>query len=220
MTIQFSDRAKELTLKLQAAIATNQDWFLEQVKRARPGKPLDYDPRLGVTKEEWAEYLREVENRHLASTGNRVPCVFRRKGDELSIDIGDTNSPLSKLRLNLTTAELFASVGRVGTPSWRSNDDPTIPIGAYDEGFWEYEKGDLDAFDVRIVKLDIWRLKASGKILWRFKDSEMVHKQSKQSFEVLFQHSPKGIQPDGAADWSGPSRSETNQSSAAAASGR
>src|SRR2546423_817311 len=95
MTIEFSDRAKELTLKWQAAVATNKDWFLERFKHAKPGKPLDYDPRLGVTKEEWAEYLREAENRHLASTGTRVPCIFRRKGETLSLDIGDTNSPLS-----------------------------------------------------------------------------------------------------------------------------
>src|SRR5437773_4958052 len=33
MTIQFSERAKELTLKWQTAIATNQDWFLEEVKQ-------------------------------------------------------------------------------------------------------------------------------------------------------------------------------------------
>jgi len=192
MTIQFSDRAIELTLKWQAAVATNQDWFLEQVQQAKPGKPLDYDPRLGVTKVEWAEYLREAENRHLGSTGTRVPCIFRRKGDTLSLDVGDTNSPLSKIRLNTATGELFASVGRVGTPTWRSSDDPASPIGAYDACSWEHENSDLDAFDVRIVKLDIWRLKSSGKILWRFQDLEMVHKQNKESFEVLFQHSPTG----------------------------
>lgn len=193
MAIQFSDRAKELALKCQAAVATNQDWFLQQVKQAKPGKPLDYDPRLGVTKEEWAEYLREADNRHLVSTGTRLPCIFRRKGDMLSLDVGDTNSPLSKIRLNTTSGELFASVGRVGTPTWRTSDDPASPIGAYDACSWSYEKSDPDAFDVRIVKLDIWRLRPSGKILWRFRDSEMVHKQNKQSFEVLFQHSPKGI---------------------------
>ncbi len=221
MTIEFSDRAKELTLKWQAAVATNQDWFLEQVKQARPGKPLDYDPRLGVTKEEWAEYLREAENRHLASTGTRVPCLFRWKGDMLSLDVGDTNSPLSKIRLDTTTGELFASVGRVGTPTWRSSDDPASPIGAYDACSWEYEKSDLDAFDVRIVKLDIWRLKPSGKILWRFKDSEMVHKRNQQSFEVLFQHSPRGfVQQDGAANGSQALRSETNSTSSAAGSRR
>ena len=220
MTIRFTERAQELTLKFQAAVATNQDWFLEYIKQAKPGEPLDYDPRLGLTKEEYAEYLREAENRHLASTGTRLPCVFRRRGDLLSLDIGDTNSPLSRLRLDTATGELFASVGRVGIPTWRTSDDTASPIGAYDACSWEYEKSDLNAFDVRIVKLDVWRLKPSGKILWRFKDSEMVHKQNKQSFEVLFQYSPRSIRPGGPANGSQPIRSETNRMSPAAGSRR
>jgi hypothetical protein len=198
MTMRFTDRANELMLKFQAAVATNHDWFLEYVKQAKPGESLEYDSRFGLTKEEYAEYLREAENRHLASTGTHAPCIFQRQGDTLSLDPGDNKSPLSKIRLNLQTGNLSASVGKIGKPSWRSSEDSASPIGAYDACSWEYEKSDLDAFDVRIVKLDIWRLKPSGKILWRFKDSEMVHKQSKQSFEVMFQHSPGGIQPDSA----------------------
>ena len=193
MTIQYTDRAQELTLKFQTAVATNQDWLLEYIKQAKPGKPLDYDPRLGLTKEEYVEYLREVENRHLASTGTRVTCVFRRKGDLLSLDIGDTNSPLSKIRLNTVTGEMFAPVGRVGMPAWTTGVDTACPIGPYDACSWLYETGDLDVFDVRIVKLVIYRLKLSGKILWRFQDSEMVHKQEKLSFEVMFQHPPRKV---------------------------
>ena len=191
MTMRYTDRANELMLKLQAAVATNQDWFLEHVKQSKPGEPLEYDPRLGLTKEEYAEYLREADDHHLASTGTKLPCVFRQKEDVLTLDIGDTNSPLRKIRLNTKTGELFASVGRVGTPTWRSSDDPKIPIGAYDACSWHYEKGDSDSFNVRIVKLDIYRLKSSGKILWRFEDSDMVRKQMKQNFAVLFQHSPR-----------------------------
>ena len=63
MTMRYTDRANELMLKLQAAVATNQDWFLEHVKRAKPGEPLEYDPRLGLTKEAYAEYLREADAR-------------------------------------------------------------------------------------------------------------------------------------------------------------
>jgi hypothetical protein len=220
MTLQYTDRAQELALKLQAAVATNQDWFLEYIKKAKPGEPLDYDPRLGLTKEEYAEYLREAESRHLVSTGTRLPCIFRRKGDLLSLDIGDTNSPLNKIRLNTVTEELFASVGKVGMPIWRTSDNTNSPLGAYDGCSWEYEKDDLESYDVRIVKLDIWRLKPGRKILWRFKDSEMVHKQNRQSFEVVFQLLPRSIQPDGAANGSQPIRSETNRTSPAAGSRR
>ena len=171
MTLQYTHRALELTRKFQAAITTNQDWFLDQVKRARPGEPLDYDPRLGLTKSEYAEYLSEVEKRHLVTTGTNFACVFRRTGDTLAIDTGETSSPLSQIRLNLETSELQASVGRVGTPTWESNDDPSMPIGAYAGYKWYYEKSELGAFSVRIVELEIFRLKPSGKILWRLDDS-------------------------------------------------
>ncbi len=189
MTIRFSDRANELALKMQAAVSTNRDWFLEQIKRAKPGEPLDYDPRLGLTKKEYSEYLREVENRHLASTGTRLPSEFRRTGDMLSLDVGDTNCPLSKIQLDTISGELFASVGRVGMPTWDSNNDPGRPIGRYDGCEWLYEKGDSNTFTVRIVKLNIWRLKPSGIILWRFQDSDMVNKQSKQNFDIAFEYS-------------------------------
>ena len=202
MTIQLTDRANELTLKLQAAIATNQDWFREQFKQRKPGQPLDYDPRFGITKEEYAEFLREVEHRHMVSTGTKLPCIFRWKGDILSLDVGDTNSPLNKIRLNTKSGELFASVGRVGTPIWESSDDPITPIGAYDGCEWAYKKENFEDYNVRQVRLEIWRLKPSGKILWRFSDSEIVYRQVKHNFDVAFQHSPKSTQPDGTVNGS------------------
>jgi hypothetical protein len=199
MTIRFSDRANELALKLQTAVATNQDWFLEHVKRAKPGEPLVYDRRLGLTKEEYAEYLRAGEKRYLAPTGDKLSCVFARNEDVLSLKIKDDDSPLNKIRLNTNTGELFASIGKVGKPTWRSSDDPKSPIGAYDACSWLYDKSDLDAFDARVVRLDIWRLRPSGKILWRFRDAEVVQKQSKQSFEIVFQYSPEKMEKgDGA----------------------
>lgn len=213
MTIRFSDRANGLEAKMQSAVATNRHWFLEHVRKAKPGAPLDFDPRLGLTQMEYAEYLREAENGHLASAGTRLPCVFHRNGDVLALDIGDTNSPLSKIRLNMATGKLFASGLRIGMPTWRTSNDPTTPIGAYDGCSWKYEKGDLDAFDVRIVGLDIWRLNPSGRILLRFKDAEMVRKQSTQNFEMLFQLPAKGVQPDGSTMGSQASPSATNRAS-------
>lgn len=206
MTVRFSDRANELALKLQVAVTSHKEWLLEHIKRSKPGEPLVYDQRFGLTKEEYAEYLKEIEKRYLAPLGTRLPCTFRRQGDMLTLDIGDSKSPLSKIRLNIVTGELLASVGKVGMPTWASSNSPHSAIGAYDSCSWKYEKGDLETFDLRLVKLEIFRLKTSGKILWRFKDSEMVHKEKKSSFEVLFQHSPGGPPPNGGVNGNPPIR--------------
>lgn len=194
MTIQFNARANELGARLQASAAANREWFLDQIKKTVPGQPMDYDPRLGLTKQEYAEYLREAENRHLAATGQLLDCTFHKSGDVLSLDVGVADSPLRQIQLNLVTGELSASVGKMGRPTWASSEDPQSPIGAYEKCSWTYEKANLDAMDLRLVKLDIYRLKASGKILWRLKDQEAIRGQSKQQFEIVFQHSPANLE--------------------------
>ena len=194
MTIDVGERVRELSRKMEAAMKANSEWFLEAVKKAKPGEPLDYDTRLGVTKEEWAEYLRDMKKRHLASRNVRVPCIFRWRGDTVSLDIGDPNSPLSQIRLDTKTGELAASVGRMGKPIWRSREEAGSPIGAFDACTWKYEKSDLDAYDVRVGEVELRLLKPSGKMLWEVRDQEMVHKVKKRNFEVLFQYSP-GVSP-------------------------
>ena len=197
MTVQLSARANELGGKLQASAAANREWFLKQVKKTAPGKPMDYDPRLGLTKQEYAEFLRESQHRQLVATGQVLACTFRKTGDALSLDVEDAGSPLRQIQLNLVTGELSASAGKMGKATWASSDDSQSAIGAHDRCSWTYDKSNLDAMDVRLVKLDIYRLKASGKILWRFQDSELVHGQINQQFEIVFQHSPTNVQPTG-----------------------
>lgn len=189
MKIKLSDRANELGLKLQAAAAANREWFLEQVKRAQPGKPLDYDPRLGLTKEEYAEYLQEADKRQLVSTGVIAKCTFRRDGDVVSLDIPGDKSPLHDLRLNVVSGVLSTSVGNMGTGIWSSSEDAKGALGAFDECKWRYEKTDAAMDNVRVMTLGIFRLKPSGRVLWRLQDSEIRDGELKSSFEVIFQYS-------------------------------
>ena len=90
MEIRFSDRANDLMVKMQSAIATNKDWFLEQIKQAKPGEPLAYDARLAILsrKEEYAEYLKAAENRHLASTGTRLSACFAGRVTSFPLILG------------------------------------------------------------------------------------------------------------------------------------
>ncbi len=189
MTLQISERGMELMAKFQSATANHRDWFMEYVKNAPEG-PLPYDEKLGLTKEEYAEYLGTLTNRKLVSTKTSIPCLFQHDGDILTLHLAETDTPISKIKLNLETGELTASVGAIGKPDWISNDGSSGVLGAYDACSWHYEKSDLDKYDVRLFKLDIWRLKPSGRILWHIQDSEVVNKESKQAFEVVFEPQP------------------------------
>ncbi|WP_019588509.1 hypothetical protein [Deinococcus apachensis] len=42
--------------RMLAAARENLEWNLEQLRDARPGEPLPYDPRLGVTREEYGRF--------------------------------------------------------------------------------------------------------------------------------------------------------------------
>ena len=117
--------------------------------------------------------------------------IFNRQGELLTLDIGNTNSPAEKLRLNLATGELFASVGRVGNPAWRSSEDATQPIGTYEGYHWHHEVGEVDKGNIHVVSLWIYRLKPSGKIFWRIQDGETRNHRNVQSFDLTFQYQPK-----------------------------
>ena len=189
--MRFSERAEELARKWTSAVATNQDWWMDYVKKYAGGGPLPYHTNLGISEKEYKEYLEESDkSRHLNKTTDAY-LIFKRHGEVLSLDIADTNSPVEALRLNLSTGDLFAAVGRVGKPAWCSSGDTTQPIGAYEGYSWRYEKGDVEKGNFRIVSLWIYRLKPSGKIFWRIQDGETRKNRNVHSVDLRFQYRPK-----------------------------
>jgi hypothetical protein len=194
LEMRFNERAEELAGKFMSAVATNQDWWLAYVKAHAGGGPLPYHTNLGISEKEYKEYLEESDKSRRLNKISDAYVIFKRQDEVLTLDAGDTNSPAETLRLNLSTGELFASVGRVGTPVWRSSEDTTQPIGAYEGYEWRYEKSDLERGDVRLVSLWIYRLKPSGKIFWRIRDEETRNSGNVRSFDLRFQHQPKVVQ--------------------------
>ena len=51
-----------ISSKLQIAAQRNPTWFRAQVANAKPGEPLPYEERLGVSRDEYTEYLRLVDS--------------------------------------------------------------------------------------------------------------------------------------------------------------
>ncbi len=76
--------ATELAARMQVAIAKNPQWWAEHVKKAQPGEPLPYDPRIGVTESEYKEFLTLSKKMTLQKT-TEATLAISRKGDDVYI---------------------------------------------------------------------------------------------------------------------------------------
>lgn len=190
LEVRFSERVEQLALKMNNALAINQDWWMDYVKKHAGESPLPYHTNIGISEQEYKEYLEGAEkSRHLRKVSDAY-VIFRRKGDFLSIDIGDTNSPVEQWRLNLSNGDLLMPAGDGGKPEWTFSDDVTQPLGAYEGYSWRFEKSNASESDIHTVWLWIYHLKATGMIFWRIKDGEMRDNRSVRSLDLQFRYDP------------------------------
>jgi len=67
MELKAPPRLEELAAKLQQTVAKDPEWWLAHVRKAKPGEPIPYDARLGLSKEEFDEFLSLAKFRELTS---------------------------------------------------------------------------------------------------------------------------------------------------------
>ena len=84
--------------KVGAAARKKPEWFREFSKDAKPGIPLPYDERLGLTKEEYAEYLVLWNKREFKSMEEVTLLLRQSSGDTWTITSTGDASTLSTLR--------------------------------------------------------------------------------------------------------------------------
>lgn len=78
MTLASPPRLLELTARIQAAARQDPAWFQAQVRAAGPGQPMAYDPRLGVSEEEYKEYQALGQSIGLAKQADGKVTVTRK----------------------------------------------------------------------------------------------------------------------------------------------
>ncbi|NAY90287.1 hypothetical protein GTQ34_00005 [Muricauda sp. JGD-17] len=64
-----SPKQQELTMKFQQGIQNNYEWFVEYMEKSTPGKPMEYHPNLGITKDEYNELQELIKNIEITSSG-------------------------------------------------------------------------------------------------------------------------------------------------------
>jgi hypothetical protein len=116
MRLTASPREQELAAKLQRAVAQDPVWWKGHVAKAKIGEPLAYDARLGLTREEYAEY--QTLTMGLARQ-KVIKATVTRTGGRVTLRFGDQLPDMPELVLD-------AAAGSVATPMGVAAERSTI----------------------------------------------------------------------------------------------
>jgi len=141
--------------KVEQAAKKNPEWFREYSKNAKPGAPLPFDEKLGLTKEEYDGYLKLWAKREfkpmqdavlvlretsdgswtLAGTGNAATLAtlrYQPKGDSFRSPNGELK------RIEDINADASSILGAWNGREWRFEEESTLGKTKENIAFGQY----------------------------------------------------------------------------------
>jgi hypothetical protein len=125
--------------KVESSARENTEWFREFSAKAKPGVPLPYDDRLGLTREEYDEYLALWNKREFKPMEDVVLILREASGGAWTIAATGGASTLSTLRYTPETDTFRSPNGELK----RIDDiaaDPASILGAWTGKEWKFEE--------------------------------------------------------------------------------
>jgi hypothetical protein len=125
--------------KVEAAARKDPEWFREHAKNGKPGVPLPFDERLGLSREEYDEYLSFWGKRDFKGI-EAVPIrLSSSKDGRWNINIGGSAQAISTLRYDPKTDAFGSPNGELK----RIEDvsaDANSTLGAWTGHEWKFEE--------------------------------------------------------------------------------
>ncbi len=125
--------------KVATAAKNDPKWFREFSGAAKPGLPLPYDARLGLTQAEYAEYLELWNKRQFKSMQDVMLLLRQTSGDTWSLTSTGEASLLSTLRFSDKSDSFRSPNGELK----RIDDikaDATSILGEWTGMEWKFEE--------------------------------------------------------------------------------
>ena len=121
MQFESAPRMAELGNKFIAATKKHPDWFQNAVKQAKPGEPLAYHPNMGLTKQEYQEFLRLTDGGIVLKKLADATIKVKYDGNAALITIDPPSPKWASLKLNMITLALSTPYGVMKSPEAITN---------------------------------------------------------------------------------------------------
>lgn len=123
--------------KVQTAAKADPAWHAEYSKDAKPGIPLPWHEKLGLTKEDYAEYLKLWDQRQFKAMQKVVIRLEEPKPGEWMIRVSGIGMSISLLRYNPETGNFKSPNGELKRIEDIDAEERSI-LGAWVGQEWRY----------------------------------------------------------------------------------
>ncbi len=104
--IKASPRQVELSSKFQTGIRENYNWFMEYIQSIQEGESMPYHPNLGMSREEYDEFRKMLDNVEAITTGKEL-IVFHKVDSVITISAKGKLENFQNLRFNLKENSVY-----------------------------------------------------------------------------------------------------------------
>ncbi len=125
--------------KVEVSARKDPKWFREFSAQAKPGVPLPFDERLGLTKEEYAEYLALWNKREFKGMEEIMLLLRESSGGTWTINSTGKAGSLSTLRYD-AKADVFRSPNGDLKRIEDIKADPASILGEWTGSEWRFEE--------------------------------------------------------------------------------
>jgi len=132
------DEIQKYIEKVKEGSSKNPEWFAEYSAKSKPGIPLPYDEKLGLTKEEYDQYLElwdQREFRVIQPVGVRLELL----GDQWMIRVSGVGAKITLLRYDETT-DIFKSPNGEMKRIEDISADPSSILRGWTGHEWKFEE--------------------------------------------------------------------------------
>ena len=176
--------------KVQVAAQADPEWYKEYVTSAKVGIPLPWHEKLGLTKEEYEEYLKLWGERDFQAASKVILKLEESKPGEWIIRVSGAGIAISLLRFNEETGNFKSPNGELQRIADIDAAADTI-LGAWKGKEWKYhQKTDFISTKENFA-IGKYKDKNKGLIVYRFQETSSGQRLADKSAVILFTPSKK-----------------------------
>ena len=160
LTVGMTKEAEDIGRKLQQSLAADPAWLESYLKETapKPGEPLPYHQKMGITKDEYARFLEAAKGMGLRKVSDAV-VRFEQAEGKLTMHIEGVELPSKTFEFSSDGQTMTCSLGRSGAPEAIDQKNESAPTGAWIGRQWIVSEGSStpsltgidDAYQVKVA---------------------------------------------------------------------